>query len=29
MISLKKKPKDLRIINPREFWNLAARTAAR
>ena len=29
MLALKKKPKDLRIINPREFWNLAARTAAR
>ena len=29
MLALKKKPKDLRILNPREFWNLAARTAAR
>jgi len=25
MLALKKKPKDLRIINPREFWNFAAR----
>jgi putative PIN family toxin of toxin-antitoxin system len=29
MLALKKKPKDLRIIDPREFWNLTARTAAR
>jgi uncharacterized protein len=29
MLALKKKPNDLRILNPREFWNLAARTAAR
>jgi uncharacterized protein len=29
MLALKKKPKDLRIISPREFWNLVARTAAR
>jgi predicted nucleic acid-binding protein len=28
MLALKKKP-NLRIINPREFWNLAARTASR
>jgi putative PIN family toxin of toxin-antitoxin system len=25
MLALKKKPKDLRIINPREFWNFSAR----
>lgn len=24
MLDLKEKPKDLRIMNPREFWNLAA-----
>lgn len=29
MLALKRKPNDLRIINPREFWNLASRTAAR
>jgi predicted nucleic acid-binding protein len=26
MLDLKQKPKHLRIISPREFWNLAART---
>jgi uncharacterized protein len=26
MLDLKKKPEDLRIISPREFWNLATRT---
>jgi len=29
MLALKKKPKDMRIISPREFWNLAARTSPR
>ena len=29
MLALKKKPKGLRIISPREFWNLAMRTAPR
>jgi len=29
MLALKKKPKALRIISPREFWNLAARTPSR
>jgi putative PIN family toxin of toxin-antitoxin system len=29
MLALKKKPKGLRIINPRDFWNLTARTAPR
>ncbi len=29
MLALKKKPKDLRILNPRDFWNLASRTAHR
>lgn len=29
MLALKKKPKDLRIISPREFWNFASRTASR
>ncbi len=29
MLALKKKPEDLRIVSPREFWNLATRTAPR
>ena len=29
MLALRKKPQGLRIISPREFWNLAARTASR
>ena len=29
MLELKKKPKGLRIISPREFWNLAMRTPPR
>ena len=29
MLALRKKPKGLRIISPREFWNLATRTTAR
>lgn len=29
MLALKKKPKDVRIMAPREFWNLAARAAPR
>jgi len=29
MLALKKRPDDLRILNPREFWNLASRTAPR
>jgi len=29
MLALKKKPEGLRIISPREFWNLAARTPSR
>jgi predicted nucleic acid-binding protein len=29
MLELKKKPKGLRIISPREFWNLAIRTSPR
>ena len=29
MLALKKKPEGLRIISPREFWNLAASTASR
>jgi predicted nucleic acid-binding protein len=29
MLALKKKPDGLRIVSPREFWNLATRTAPR
>jgi predicted nucleic acid-binding protein len=29
MLDLKKKPAGLRIMSPREFWNLAARPAPR
>jgi uncharacterized protein len=29
MLALKRKPEDLRIISPREFWNLVARSAPR
>jgi len=29
MLALKRKPEGLRIISPREFWNLANRTAPR
>ncbi len=29
MLALKKQPEGLRIISPREFWNLAAHTALR
>jgi uncharacterized protein len=29
MLALKKKPKGLRIVSPREFWNLATRTTSR
>ena len=29
MLALKKKPEGLRIVSPREFWNLATRTAPR
>ena len=29
MLALKSKPENLRIISPREFWNLAARTTRR
>lgn len=29
MLALKKRPEGLRIISPREFWNLAMRTAPR
>jgi predicted nucleic acid-binding protein len=29
MLDLKKKPEHLRIISPREFWNLAARLSPR
>ena len=29
MLALKKMPQGLRIISPREFWNLAARTPSR
>ena len=29
MLALKKKPEGLRIINPREFWNLTMRTTPR
>lgn len=29
MLALKKKPEGLRVINPRDFWNLVSRTAPR
>jgi putative PIN family toxin of toxin-antitoxin system len=29
ILALKKKPEGLRIVSPREFWNLAARTPRR